>query len=207
MFMRNWIDIVTEGDIINLGQHKFNKAMDGYVDAIKDVFGSETEFFASGKFVPFAETYIENNFDKRYAPDFQITVYFRDHKMTPEAKDVLNMLRSKRFKVQTTKYHKEFSGAKEGPWADKVISFEELRDIFASKDSGMFGAYRPSRHGFRTTTQDIWDKNGVGFSLFVGGYDSRRGDKPRQEHHVIDNDDDMREVSNMMALIRRAQMR
>jgi hypothetical protein len=210
--MRNWINIINEGEVVNLAQHKTAKTVGAYVDALAPIFQGEAEFFASGKFLPFAKAYIDSGYSKEYAPEFYVQVSFRDHRLTPAAKDVLSDLRARKFKIDRTKYHKEFTGTKEGPWAQKIVSFEEAREFFLARDHSPFGAYQPSRSGFRSSRVENYDENGVGFNVSVLGMDYRRPGKyssqpHRQEDHVVDNDKDWQEVADMMATIKRSHMK
>ncbi len=210
--MRKWIDIITEGEVVSLSKHKTDKAMNAYADALRPLFKSEADFFQAGyKFMPFAKAYIESGFDSEMAPEFSIGVTFRDFKLTPHARELLNTMK-RPWDVRRTKYAKVFpKEQREGPYADKNISFEEARSIWESRNNSPYGAYQPSRSGFRTSSQDIFDENGLGFNLTVGGFDDRRegefsGQKFRQEYHVIDHDKDWSEVVNMMAAINRARV-
>ncbi len=210
--MRKWIDILTEGDVVSLQQHKSEKNAAAYMSAVKDVFASEADFFSQGKFLPFAQSYIESGYAKEYRPVFYVGVSFRDFRLTPEAKAVLADLRVKRFKIDRHKYHKDFTGTKTGPWCHKEVSFEEAREAFLNRNGSPLGAYQPSRSGFRTSSVENYDENGLGFHVSVLGMDGRRPgkyvDQPhRQEDHIIDNEKDWQEAADMMAAIKRSHIR
>lgn len=209
--MREFMDKVKllEGDVVSLAQHKTDKAFGAYGDALAGLIGGELDFFSTGKFSPFAKSYIESGFDPKFAPEIMITVYFRDMKMTPEARALLVTFK-KPWKVQRVSFSKDYKGHKEGPWADRTISWDEAKEIWSQVENSPYGAYCQSRSGMRTAHKENYDERGVGFSLIVGGQDGRRGDKygndTREEHHIIDDQKDFEEVSHMFALIARARM-
>lgn len=211
---------IIEGDVVDLSAHKFKKAADSYVDALRGMFSSEREFFATGKFLPFAKTYIDHKLDLKYRPRIVLTVNFRDSSQLkerkPEANQFIRVLRSEGFKiVPESKLHKDFSRAGDmesalGPFGEKTLTVDEARAAFASRENSPYGVYQPSEAGFRASFKHLWDSRGIGFNITVEGYDSRRGDKygnpMRHEAHVIDNDKDMAEVVEMYALINRAMI-
>lgn len=219
--MREFINIIRialrEGEVVDMKAHKFGKAVDGYGDAIQGIVGAERDFFSTGKFAPFAKTYIDSGFDPKMAPTIELEVGLRDERPSAEARALLAQLRAERFKmVAATKRAK---GTRPPPNPDqhglgafgtKLLTISEARDIFAGRENSPYGAYRRSRRGFRTDALNDWDARGAGFSIIVGGHDSRREDKygspTREEHHIIDDDKDMAEVSHMFALIARARM-
>lgn len=211
--MRRFIDIIAEGEVIDLKQHKTQKAFGDYATAVQGIYAAEADFFARGKFSPFAHSYIESGFKEEFRPQVGLMVYFRDYRLTPVARELLTRLTKERPKwdIRRTKYHQDYQGTKSGPVAHlDDISLERAREIWANRNESEFGAYCPSRSGFRTVCKENWDENGVGFSMLVGGQDGRRGDKygnaTREEWHIIDNDEEMKEVVDMFAIIRRARM-
>ena len=214
--MRKWIDLmnegqeITEGDVVSLSQHKSEKVAGEYSSAIQQIYKGEADFFAGGKFLPYAKAYIESGYNPEYRPVFYLMVTFRDFRPNDAAKQVLAQLRAKRFKIERTKYAKGYSAPKEGPWTHKEISFEDARELFLNRAHSPFGAYQPSRSGFRTSRIENYSEDGVGFCLSVLGMDYRRPGKyasetHRQEDHIIDDDKDWQEVASMMAEIKRAQ--
>jgi hypothetical protein len=217
--MRQFIDIITalnEGEVVDLGQHKQDKAISGYRNAMQGIYNSESEFFASGKFAPFAKTYIDSGFNAEFAPIIELRIRFRDDRPMPTVRALKQELRQQRFKISAAhtwaKGYKPKANTQQdhwGGWADKTITMPVARDLFANRAHSAFGAYQPSRSGFRTDHKNLWDERGVGFNIVVGGHDSRRGERgyaTREEHHVIDDENDMQEVSQMFALIQRARM-
>lgn len=213
--MREFIDIIElmEGDVINLQSHKTEKAVDDYVNVIRDMYKGEKDFFAGGKFVPFAQSYIDSQFDPKFKPWIEITVHARDYKLSPEVKALFVGLRAQRFKYESaTKWAKGYrpkAGTVNyalGPWATKQIDFNTARELFANREHSPYGVYQKSSSGFRSTYEYTWNEFGVGFNIVVGGYDSRRGEYPREEYHIIDDDKDMKEVSEMFAMINRARI-
>lgn len=221
--MRDLIDIIQnanqlgEGEIVDLRQHKTDRVMGDYLDAIQGLVNSEADFFFSGKFAPFAKSYIDNQFDPKFAPQLSLDIKFRDPRPNEFVRALKQELRASRFKIEApvkwAKGARPMENTNEdqwGGWATKAISLEDARRLFDGRETSHFGAYQPSRMGFRTSHQNIWDKNGVGFSLTCAGFDGRRDDKygnpERHEEHIIDNDADMQEISHMFALIRRAKM-
>jgi hypothetical protein len=202
-------------DVTDLGKYKFGKAVDSYADAIGGIYQSERDFFRGGKFLPYADAYIESGFDNEYRPTFHVLIDFRDYKPSEEAQSLLRRLKSDRFEIRKTKYAREYLAEIKkkgkdhndsfGPLATaELFWFEEVQGIFAGRDSGKFGAYQPSAGGFRTVSQKNWDERGVGFSIHVCGNDHRRN---KFEEHIIDNQADMDEVAAMMARINVAQSR
>ncbi len=190
---------------MSLSKHKSDKAMGAYADALQSVYASEADFFKEGsKFMPFAKSYIESGFDSKMAPIFSVDVTFRDYKLSPAARTLLNSMK-RPWHIHRTKYAKGYKmDQRSGPYAYKDITFEEARKIWETRNSSVYGAYHPSRSGFRNSTQAIFDDNGLGFCLMVGGHDERRGG--REEYHVIDDDKDWSEVVNMMAVINRSRI-
>jgi hypothetical protein len=218
--MRDLIDIVkllVEGDVVSLGAHKTEKAMNSYADAIGGILQGEQAFFASGKFSPFAQSYIAHDFDKEYAPELILDVNFRDFRPAPDARQLIAELRKQKFQVTYTKWAKGHEPKENprqdplGPFARKVIDLNTAKELFAGREDSPLGAYQPSRSGLRTTHLNNWDDRGIGFNISCGGYDGRRGDKygnpERQEYHIIDDDKDMKEVSDTYAMIRRAHVK
>jgi hypothetical protein len=209
-----WNDIINEGDVVSLGAHKVKKAGDEYASAIQSIIAGEGAFFKEGKFLPFAETYIRTG---KGFPEIIMDVSVRsvaDMRARPELKEFMKELRLRGFKVEQTKYHKSCTMSateRQGPWARKSLGLDDLRQIWGSREHSPYGAYQESRSGFRTAHKDSFDERGVGFNICVGGIDSRRGDKygnaDREEHHIIDNDADFKEVMDMFALINRARMK
>ena len=218
--MRDIIDLVSkliEGEVVDLRQHKTDRAINDYVGAIGDIIKGEADFFAGGKFSCFAASYIESGFDKEYEPEILLDVSFLDFRPSPEAKELLLQLKAQRFEIVRTKWAKGYQPKENpdknrmGPFARKVIDLNTAKQIFAQREHSEFGAYQPSRSGFRTTHHNLWDDRGVGFNINVGGMDNRRGDKygnkHRQEYHIIDDDKDMKEVSDTFAAIQRAKIK
>lgn len=205
--MRDLIDIVEgvfpDDKIVDLRQHKLGRASGAYANNVQGIFSDERAFFASGKFAPFAKTYLDNDSDPKLLPTIELDVQFRDFRLGLEARHLLTDLRARKFKIISLKPN--------GPLATKLIDSATARSLFSDREHSVYGAYQPSRHGFRTSRVETYDARGVGFALIVGGYDGRRGDNRgnpiREEHHVIDDDADMREVSQMFALIQRARMK
>ena len=203
---------------VDLHQHKMNKAVSNYADVIGGLAKREWDFFAGGKFGPFAKTYIDSDFNPKFQPTIELTVRVRDYQPSPEARTVLRDLRSQGFKyvprTQFAKGHKPKDNPDQygyGPWVEKMIDLRAARELFQTRDQSPYGTYQPSEMGFRTSYKRLWDTRGLGFNLVVGGYDTRRGDKygndTRQEHHVIDDDTDMTEVVNMFAAIQRSHIK
>lgn len=219
--MRDFIDLVKnglrEGEVVDLSQHKKEKAFAGFADAVRGLYQGEKDFFSTGKFAPFAETFIKSGFDRKFAPKILLDVKFRDYRKSPEARALCDELRAQRFKIMAgEKWGKGYRPKENtnqdmmGGWAEKEISMQEARAVFADRENSQFGAYQPSRSGFRTTHLNVWDERGVGFSILAGGHESRRGDKYgnpyTEEYHIIDDDDDMKDLAQMFALIQRATM-
>lgn len=219
--MREYIDILREAEevnnVVDLRQHKTAKAFSNYLDAVSDVYQGEADFFASGKFMPFAQAYIEQGFAARYRPEITITVHFRDWRPSPVARELIRQLRAERFKYQPATPFAKGSKPKDnvnqeayGPWLSKEIDLNQAKAVFQDRAASPYGAYQQSRAGFRYSHKNVWDDRGVGFNLTGMGYDCRRGDCNdwrRQETHIIDDDKDMTEVVNMFAAIRRAQIK
>lgn len=219
--MREFITIVKtllEGEIIDLQKHKFDKAFGEFTDTISGLVQGEQDFYAQGKFMPLAKTYIDKGFAPEFIPVIEIDVTFRDYRLGPEAAQVREMLRAQRFKIYGATKWAKGSRPKDnpnqephGPWGAKKIDFNTARELFAERESSPYGAYQTSRLGMGLSRKNIWDDRGVGFCIMVSGYDSRRGDKygkaVRHETHIIDDEDDMREVSAMFVAIARAKMK
>ena len=215
--MRNWIYLIEnpptllDGEVVSLSQHKTNKNFGDYVDAVQQIYKGEADFFTEGKFLPFSKAYIDSGYDPDYAPVFSLDVSFRDEKRTPRAREVLATMTGKSWDIQRTKYEASYPKEhRSGPYAVKQISFEEARTIWNSRDHSPYGAYQPSKSGFRSARIDNYDKDGMGFCLMVGGKDYRRSGKyasepHREEYHIIDNQKDWQEVADMMASIVRAR--
>lgn len=198
--------------VTDLGKYKFGKAVESYADAIGDIYRSEREFFRGGKFLPYADAFIESGFDREYRPTFHVVISFRDLVPNEDAKDLLRRLKSDRFEIRDIKYGRKYRAEIRkkgtdhndayGPVATAELGFNETQGIFAGRQCGRFGAYQPSSAGYRTVCQRYWDERGVGFSLHVCGNDHRRN---RWEEHIIDDQADMDEIAAMMARINAAQ--
>lgn len=212
-----WNELINEGDVVDLSQHKMKNAFSDYADVIQSIMRSEQAFFKTGKFLPFAESYIRNNFDKAFAPEIVVDVNFRDVKLTPEARALVQELRADRWAINRIKWaagHVPTTNP-EGNcnWghAQKVIDLETAKRLFAGRKNSPYGAYQKSASGMRTTHVKVWDERGVGFNITVGGEDCRRGDKYgnacRNEYHIIDDEKDMAEVAQCFALIQRARIK
>lgn len=220
--MRDIIDIVgklllNEADVVDLKQHRTNKVVGDYAGAIGGIIQGEKNFYATGKFMPFAQSFIESDFNSEYRPTITMRVYFRDPTLSPDARALRDTLRKKGFKYHpATKWVKgSYPGnpnqQAHGPFLEKDIDLNTAKLLFAERNSSPFGAYQPSRLGMGHDSQNIWDDRGAGFNIFVGGMDARRGDKygnaHREEHHVIDDDKDMKEVADTFAAIQRSHVR
>ncbi len=206
-----------EGDVVSLQGHKTDKAMTGYVDAIQGILNGEQNFFKQGKFTPFAQSYIASGFNPECAPEILIDVNFRDYRPSPAARELIAELKAKRWPYNAATRWAKGHRPKEnpdqqpmGPWFRKVLDLNTAKELFASREGSPFGAYQPSRSGLRTAHLNNWDERGVGFNISVGGRDGRRGDKYgndyREEHHIIDDEKDMKEVSDTYAMIQRARL-
>lgn len=209
--LRRWIDLVCEGDIVSLGQHRWNKAAQNYADSLRDMVASERAFYAN-KFLPLATSFIESGFDPSFAPEFLIDVSFGGvENMTPEIRELGQSLRAKGFKnLHSARVNRNGKRVRDLPYFRKKISFEEARRYFEQQKDGYLGAYQPSALGYGERTNEVYDNRGIGFSITMGGQDSRRGKygKPYHEaYHVIDNEADMAEVGEAMALIKRARFK
>lgn len=202
-----WNEIIdnklTEGDVVSLGAHKVDKAVGEYTNALQGIYKGESDFFKSGKFLPFAESYIKSGFNKDFAPQIIVDVNFRDVRLNPAARELVKALRGQRFKIQPASGHAP-------PFARKTVDLNTAKALFAEREQSPIGAYQPSRSGFRTAYQEHWNDAGVGFNISVGGMDSRRGERGnnyREEYHIIDDDKDMAEVAQTYALIQRAKIK
>lgn len=199
-------------DVTDLGKYKFGKAVESYADAIGGLYRSERDFFRGGKFLPYADAFIESGFDCEYQPTFHVLISFRDLVPNEDAKNLLGRLKSDRFEIRTTKYARKYRAEIRkkgmdhndafGPVATAELGFDEAQGIFAGRECGKFGAYQPSSGGFRTVCQRHWDERGVGFSIHACGNDHRRN---RWEEHIIDDQADMDEIAAMMARINAAR--
>lgn len=203
---------IIEGEVVDLGAHRMRNALSDYGKAMRGIFKAEYEHFKGNKFLPFAQAYIESGFDPEYEPEFFIDVMFRDYRPTPEARALLDQMKKQKWEIIRTKYAKGYNSAdKEGPLARKErLSFEEARELWLNRNSSPYGAYQRSSGGFRSSRVKEYDERGVGFSLLIMGRDARRqrrGGEPSEEYHVIDDNQDWAEAVEMMALIRRAQIR
>lgn len=200
--MRDLINIITESEVVSLGQHRVEKAMDGYVSTMRDIIQNMADGYSEGKFMPIAITYIESGFDPEYKPIFYIDVDAKVERAT-RGSEAIAFLRS----LRGFKYHKGDKWT--GPWARMTnASYDLVRRLFTTRSSGEYGTYQPSRLGFGETYQPLYDDRGVGFHISVSGYDNRydgKHSKYRDVGHVIDNDEDWQEVASMMAAIQRAQ--
>lgn len=194
--------------VTDLRSYKFGKTMDTFMGAVGGIYRSEKAFFETGKFLPFADAYVESGFDEEYRPRFHVSIDFRDYKPSEDAQALLRRLKSDRFEIDKRKFARAYLAeirrspdAREsyGPLASTELSFEEARGIWAARTSGKFGAYQPSSGGFRTVCKKNWDERGVGFNIVVCGNDHRRN---KFEEHIIDDEADMAEVVTMMASIR-----
>lgn len=202
---------IIEGEVVDLGAHRFGRAVDEYSSTIQQIVKSSADHFGKGtKFIPFAQSYIESGYDREYLPEFFIDVQFRDYRPAPEARAVLDEMKKQRWEIIRTKYSKDYQVTKEGPLARKDnLSFDEVRAIWENRENSKYGAYQKSRHGFRSSRLDTYDERGLGFSLLVMGLDARREQygKPSEEYHIIDDEQDWAEVVEMMALIRRSKIK
>lgn len=208
--MRNWIELAQklfEGEVVDLGKHKMNRAFQDYADAVGGIVAGEKNFFATGKFMPFAQSYLETG-DEDFFPQIYLGVDIKPYRKTPELKEFIADLRRQRFEIRHTKYHPDCPmEQRTGPYCLKKIGLNDLREIWANRANSPYGAYQPSRSGFRTSHLENYDERGVGFHASVLGYDHRRGDKYsnayREEDHIIDDDKDYQEVIDMFAAIQR----
>lgn len=204
-------------NVTSLKDHKVQKAFDAYATAINGLVAGERDFFAAGKFAPFAEAYLESGRDRTTAPLIEVMVKFRDYRPSAEARALKDGLRRKGFTIHAAltwaKGCRPKAGSTEhrlGGHATKTIEVAEAKAIFGARAQSPYGAYQESQNGFRDRTHDVWDDRGIGFSLICSGYDGRRPDKygnpARFETHVVDSDADMAELSEAFALIRRSQI-
>lgn len=194
--------------VTDLKSYRFGKAVDSYIGSVGSIYQSEQDFFRTGKFLPFADSYIDSGWDEEYRPAFHILVDFRHYKPSEEAEALLRRLKSDRFEIIKQKFGREYRAEIRrkpldapgcyGPHASAEVTFEEARGIFSVREEGKLGAYQPSRGGFRTTCQENWDDRGVGFRIVVCGHDARRN---RFEEHIVDNQSDMDEIVSMMSRI------
>jgi hypothetical protein len=227
--MRDHIDLVKhlfEGDVVSLQKHKTDKALVSYTDAIGDIFRGERDFFKQGKFLPFAQSYIDSGFDPNFCPTIELQIASSDWQIRPETKAFFQSLKTMGFKIDgptalakaykarlraELKSNPEAERYPYGPAATKTIDLRTAREIFQNRDNSPYGVYRKSRGGFRTDCDNVYDARGIGFNIVVGGQDHRRGDKygqpHREEWHIIDSDQDMQEVAQMAALIERARIK
>lgn len=196
---------IIEGDVVDFGKAKFNKGFERYSGVIKSLHQREAEFFNGGKFLSFAKTFINHEYDPKFAPEIYLSVMFRDYKMSPNAALLKKNLRKSGFSM-TGRYKPDWGGM-----AEKKITLETARKLFSERNDSIYGNYLKSSSGFRTRYDDNHNEDGIGFHISVAGYDDRIGDKYgnsyRYEVHIIDDEDDMAEVVNMFALIKRSQMR
>lgn len=200
--------------VTDLRSYKFGKAVDSFIGSVGAIYQSEKDFFRTGKFLPFADSYIDSGWDDEYRPAFHILVDFRHYKPSEEAEALLRRLKSDRFEISTQKFAREYRAEVRrksldapgcyGPHASAEVTFDEARGVFSVRNEGKLGAYQPSRSGFRTTWQENWDGRGVGFRIVVCGNDHRRN---RFEEHIIDDDADWQEVATMMTHISAARSR
>lgn len=212
-----WYEIMNEGDVVDLKQVKTDRAFGDYADAIGGIVQGEKNFFATGKFMPFAQSYIQSGFEPSYKPEIHLNVTARDQRPSQEARLIIQELRKNGFKYEpATKWAKgAYNGNPHndphGPWMYKVIDLNTAKKYFAERNNLPFGAYQPSRSGMRTSHVNNWNEHGLGFNLTVMGMDHRRGDKysnpHRQEEHIIDDEKDMKEVSDAYAAIQRSGMK
>lgn len=189
--MRNWIDLI--------------------VEALRPVHaGPHQNYLKLAKISPFALSYIDSGFKKDYRPQIWLCVDIKPYKKTPEIKELIASLRAKRFEIRHTKYGAQFPmEQRTGPYCVKEITFDELKELWSNRHNSPYGAYQPSRSGYRTVHEENYDERGVGFHISVMGMDPRAPDKyghdHRQEDHIIDNDKDYQEVVDMFAAIERAR--
>lgn len=198
-------------DVADLNGARFKKRVEAYQRSIGAVFDSERQFFECGKFLPFAQAYVESDYDPALRPTFHITVECRDYHVSDEAKALLARLKANGFTIEKQNFSKDFlrrikSGEVKpdhanayGPFATREVEFDEALRILANREDGSLGAYQPSLYGFRQTSIKNYDKHGIGFNVVCCGYDARRG---RFEEHVVDDQADVEELCAMMSEIR-----
>lgn len=204
-------------NVTSLKGHRTKKAIEAYVDALGGIVAGERGFFAAGKFAPFAASYLGSGRDPRKEPIVEVEVAFRDYRPGAAAKALKEKLKRDGFTINAaTRWAKGCrpkagsTTRRLGGYATKRVTIDEAKRIFAAREASPYGAYQESQSGFRNSTVEVWDENGLGFSLTCSGYDGRRGDKygntDRFETHVVDDDADMAELSEAFAAIRRSQI-
>jgi hypothetical protein len=216
-FLDDVVKNLLEGDVVSLSQHKTDKAFNNYASALGGIVQGERNFFATGKFMPFAKSYIESGFEPETRPQIFLNVSARDPRPSQEAKLLISELRKNGFKYEPPikwakgAYQGNPNQDPHGAWLHKEIDLNTAKKWFAQRDNLPFGAYQPSRSGMRTSHQNNWNDHGLGFNITVMGMDNRRGDKYgnpyRQEEHIIDDEKDMKEVSDMFAAIQRSNIK
>lgn len=184
---------ITE-NVVDMKQFKQEKSISKHKDQLDNVYASEANFFSQGKFLPFARAYVNSGFNKNYKPKYFIEITFRER--SDATKPILKSLRDQKFKVRPIK--------NDTPDVHKYLTIDEVRSLFENRNNSPYGAYQPSRNGFRSSRQENWNEQGMGFSLFCIGMDDR---KNREEYHIIDDEEDMKEVADMEAFIRRSLLK
>lgn len=198
-------------DVTDLKAARFKKRINSFNASVNPLFEDERQFFLRGKFLPFAQGYIESGFADDRRPTFHVTVEFRDYFLDEAAKNLVTHLAGSGFEIEKQNFSKAFlrrikSGEAKpdhanayGPFATRQVEFDEALRILANREDGNLGAYQPSLHGFRQTSIKNYDKHGIGFNVVCCGYDARRG---RFEEHVVDDQTDVEELCAMMSEIR-----
>ena len=207
----------TASNVISLDRHRRHQALGRYREAVQGIVAGEADVFADEKFVCFARSYIASGLDPVFQPRIELVVRFRDDRLRRPARLMIAKLRRDGFSYMPGL--KSAPGRRSqdnpdqecrGPELTIAIDLKEARALFTARENSPFGAYQPSRLGFRTAHVHTWDGRGIGFSIMAAGYDDRRGDAygndRRFEQHIVDTDEDMRDLVQMIAAIERARI-
>lgn len=214
--MRDLIDMVSEGEVVSLTAARKAKNDPEQPDlraTLNDMFAQAREQYKGRKFIPMAETHIQDGLSVDTRLTFGGTVMCRDHLPSDAAKSVMRDLKRKGWVIVQPSKPRDAASRRElmanpnqdqnGPYAKTAgLTFEECRDLFSAKDTSPWGGYSPS-DGFGVTGALNWDGDGLCWYLTVSGLDS---DNNKWETHIIDDDEDWRELSAAIAMIRRAKM-
>lgn len=188
---------MAEAEIVDLAQlrermrrERAEEILGGPADDVSSGLAAERARLANRKFDDVLERFVRRGCKAQEMPAFVLSVSFRDHVLTRPLRERLSKFRRMGMIVERIGYGRAYAGPKEGPLGELALSPEAAADIFSRRAeldvAALYGAYRRSRHGFRTVVEEVHSDEGVGFSVVLVAEEI--------ESHVIDDEKDLRDA-------------
>lgn len=118
--------------VTDLRSYKFAKTVDTFMGAVGGIYHSEKNFFETGKFLPFADSYAESGFKEEYRPRFYVSIDFRDYKPSEDAQALLRRLKADRFEIEKRKFARAYLPRSGGNRMQGILTDRWLRRSFPS---------------------------------------------------------------------------